>query len=72
MNQLAPTQKKLLDLCISQLEGLYNSNDIKSPSIGSEWESEYKSLSDEIGIDLSELDNIMWQLLIQIRDLHGK
>ena len=40
MNQLTPTQKKVLDLFIDQLKGLYQSNDIKSPSIPIEMEDE--------------------------------
>lgn len=52
MNQLSPTQKKVLDLCISQLKGLYQSNDIKSPTIPSDMENEWKELSEERGIRL--------------------
>lgn len=72
MNPLSPTQKKVLDLCIDQLKGLYQSNDIKSPTIPLDMEDEWKSLSEEIEIDLSEVDKIMWHLLIQIARLDGK
>lgn len=56
-------------MCISQLKGLYDTNDLNSPTIGIDWEAEWRELEVEVGSPaVRAFDLIMWSIIVELRD----
>lgn len=61
-------QKRIIDLCIEQLQGMKLSNDLNSPTVQLDMEQEWKDLGEELGMNLKDLDDSMFTVLLYIRD----
>lgn len=70
--QLTTQQLEVIDLCIKQLQWFKNSNDLKSPTVPIDMETEWASLAEKMEIDLESLDRVMHTLYWKISRLHEK
>jgi len=70
--QLTTQQLEVIDLCIKQLQGFKYSNDLKSPTVPIDMETEWFNLAEEMEIDLGEIDRSMYTLYWKISRLHDK